>query len=61
MFVYGGSLVESESITDELWQLDFTTLTWMKLYQHDNNRSLNNSNRNEDFLFTSSVSGAGIE
>ncbi len=31
MYVYGGALLPSEEITNELWALDLTNLTWTLL------------------------------
>ena len=31
MYIYGGALLPSEEITNELWRFDFRTLTWTEI------------------------------
>ena len=36
MYIYGGALLPSEQITDELWKFNFETLKWTQIEEYGN-------------------------
>lgn len=36
MYIYGGALLPSEQITDELWKFSFDNLSWTQIQEHRN-------------------------
>ena len=43
MYIYGGALLPTEVVTNELWKFNFTTLTWSQI----RSTSHGNESRNE--------------